>query len=119
MVDTRDIAAVAVACLTERGKESRTLVLTGGDAITHAQAAATLSAVLGKTINYVDVPAEQLVGALTSIGVPQWLANDLAMLGEDIVGGQFSHTTDVVEVVAKKAPFTFEQFVRDHAEVFS
>ena len=57
MVDVKDIAAVAVAALTEPGHEGKTYVITGGEAVTYAQVADKLSAVAGKKVNYVDVPS--------------------------------------------------------------
>ena len=61
MVDARDIAAVAVAALTEPGHEGQTYVITGGEAVNYAQVAEKLSAVSGKKVNYVDVPSAGLV----------------------------------------------------------
>ena len=119
MVDTRDIAAVASACLTESGHDGRTYVISGGEAIAHAEIAEKLSAIRGKKINYVDLSSEQLMKGLTGLGYPEWLASDLTMLGEDIAEGHFAHITDVVAKVAKKKPITFEQFARDNAQAFS
>ncbi|MBI3812467.1 MAG: SDR family oxidoreductase [Nitrospirae bacterium] len=119
MVDTRDIAAVARACLTEDGHEGRIYIITGGEPIAHAEVAEKLSRVLGRKIKYMDLSSEQLVEGLTSMGYPEWLANDLARLGENIATGQFASKTDVVEKIAKKNPFTFDQFVKDNASTFS
>ena len=119
MVDTRDVASVAVACLMERGQhDGHTYVITGVEAITHGQAAQTLATVLGKNVEYVNLPSEHLVKAITGAGTPEWLARDLAMLGESIAAGQFAGTTDVVEKVAKRRPITFEQFVKDNIAAF-
>jgi NAD(P)H dehydrogenase (quinone) len=120
MVDARDIAAVVVACmLGGADHEGRTYVITGSEAITHADVAHTLSTVLGKAIRYVDLPAQQFVKAVTDAGTPEWLARDLGMLGENIAAGQFARITDVVEKISKRRPSSFEQFVKDNAEAFS
>jgi uncharacterized protein YbjT (DUF2867 family) len=119
MVDARDIAAVAVAALAEGGNHrGQTYVITGRAAITHAEAAQTLSSVLGKTIGYVNLPSQQLVKAIASAGTPEWLARDLALLGEEIAAGHFARITDVVEKITKRPPISFEQFVQDNAEAF-
>src|SRR5262249_44771064 len=114
-----DIAAVSVACLAEDGHEGRTYVLTGAKAITHAEAAEKLSALLMRRIAYVDIPPPHLVQGLKSAGYPEWLASDLAKLGEQIAAGDFEHTTDVVRAVAKKNPITFDEFIRDNASSFA
>lgn len=118
MVDARDIAAVAVESLTEAGHEGQTYLITGGEAITSAQAAEKLSAILGRKVTYVDIPSEGIVRSMTGMGMPDWLAGDLAKLGEVFAAGHGATTTDVVEKVAKKAPVQFDQFARDYAQVF-
>jgi hypothetical protein len=55
---------------------------------------------------------------MTSMGMPEWLASDLAKLGEGFAAGRGSATTDVVEKVAKKKPFKFDQFAKDYAPAF-
>lgn len=119
MVDTRDVAAVAAACLCEQGHEGRTYVVTGGSPITNAEAAAAIARVAGRPVQYVDVPSEQLIAGMTAAGVPRWLASDLALLGEEIAGGAFASTTDVVERVAGRRPITFEQFAEEHRQRFA
>lgn len=118
IVDARDIAAVATACLTENGHNNQTYIITGGEAITNADAAKIVSDIIGKNVNYVDMPSEQLKGSLTNMGYPEWLANDLVMLGENISAGEFSKTTDTVERIAHKNPISFSEFIRDNANVF-
>lgn len=118
MVDARDIAAVAVAALTEPGHEGKVYVITGGEAVDYAQVAEKLSAVTGKKVNYVDVPSAGLVQSMTAMGVPNWLAGDLAKLGEVFAAGHGAATTDVVEKVAKKKPNTVDQFLKDYAPAF-
>lgn len=118
MVDARDIAAVAVECLTEAGHEGKTYLITGGEALTESQAAEKLSAVIGKKVNYMDVPTEAIVKSMTGMGMPDWLAGDLSKLGEVFAAGHGAATTDVVEKVTKKAPIKFDQFARDYAQAF-
>jgi len=118
MVDTRDIAAVALACLTENGHNGQTYIITGGETITNAEAAEKLSTVLGKKINYVDIPSEHLIKGMTSVGTPEWLARDLSMLGDEFASGKFANTTDVIERVTNKKPITFDQFAKDYAKAF-
>ena len=57
-VDVRDIAAVAVAALSEPGHGGQTYTITGPAAITHTDIALALSAATGREVEFVDVPAE-------------------------------------------------------------
>lgn len=117
-IDARDIAAVAVAALTEPSHDGQTYVLTGSEALNYSQIASKVSQVAGKTVNYVDVPSDAVVKGMTGAGFPEWLAKDLAKLGEAVAAGYTGQTTDVVEKVAKKKPITMDQFLKDHAGVF-
>src|SRR5262245_43604807 len=63
-VDVRDIAAVAVAALTETGHDGTTYTITGPAAITHAEIAEAISAATGRRIEFVDVAPDAFRGAL-------------------------------------------------------
>ena len=56
MVDTRDVAAVAVALLTEPGQQEGIYDVTGPEALSYEDIAGKLSSRLGRKINFVDVP---------------------------------------------------------------
>lgn len=117
-IDARDIASVAVAALTESGHDGQTYVITGGESLSYAEAASKLSKVTGKTVNYVDVPKEAVIKGMTQAGFPEWLAQDLAKMGDVVASGHAGRTTDVVEKVAKKKPYTLDQFFSDNAAAF-
>jgi uncharacterized protein YbjT (DUF2867 family) len=118
MVDTRDIAAVALAALTQSGHEGKTYLITGGEAVSYSQLGEKLSTLTGKSVKYVDIPTSAASKAMTGFGMPEWLANDLAKLGEVFAAGHGSATTDVVEKVAKKKPVTVDEFLKEHVEAF-
>jgi uncharacterized protein YbjT (DUF2867 family) len=117
-IDARDIAAVAVAALTESGHDGQTYVLTGGEPLSYGEAAAKLSHATGKTVKYVDVPTDAAVKGMMGAGMPEWLSKDLAKYGEAVAAGYTGHTTDVVEKVAHKKPITLDQFFKDNVEAF-
>ena len=52
------------------------------------------------------------------MGMPDWLASDMAKFGEIFAAGHGAATTDVVENVAKKKPVTVDQFLKDNAPAF-
>lgn len=118
-VDVRDVAAVAVAALTEDGHEGKTYVITGPEAISYAQAAEKLSAATGRAISFVQVPDEAVRAAMIEAGLPGWYADDLVALNGVINAGWAEGVTDVVATVAKKEPISFDQFARDHAAAFA
>lgn len=118
MIDARDIAAVALAALTKPGHEGKTYGITGGEAFSYYQLADKISALTGKKVSYVDVPSSEVVKAMTGFGAPEWLAKDLATLGEAFAAGYGAATTDVVEKATGKKPITIDQFLKDHVEAF-
>jgi uncharacterized protein YbjT (DUF2867 family) len=117
-IDVRDIAAVGVAALTEEGHDGKTYLVTGGEALSYAELSSKLSSIVGKEVKYVDIPTDAAIQGMKGVGMPEWLAKDLAKLGEVFAAGHGAHTTDVVETVAKKKPFTVDQFLHDHAAAF-
>jgi uncharacterized protein YbjT (DUF2867 family) len=117
-IDTRDIAAVAVAALTETGHDGQTYILTGGEPLSYGEVAAKLSRATGKTVNYVDIPSDAAVKGMMGAGMPEWLSKDLAKLGEAVAAGYTGHTTDVVEKVVHRKPITLDQFFKDNVEAF-
>jgi uncharacterized protein YbjT (DUF2867 family) len=119
LVDVRDIAAVAVAALTEAGHEGKTYELTGPEALSYADVAATLSKVLGKPVRYVDVPPEAAKQSMLAAGMPEWNAAAVAELYGVFASGRCAGTTDTVERVTGRPAATFEQFARDHAAAFA
>jgi uncharacterized protein YbjT (DUF2867 family) len=116
-VDARDIAAVAVRVLTESGHEGRTHVITGPEALTHGEVAATLSAALGRSVTYVNVSPAQFADSMLSYGAPEWMADGLNELYGAYRAGAAAEVTDTVARVGKKAPISFDQFAREFASV--
>lgn len=117
-VDTRDIASVAVAALTTSGHEGQAYTVTGSEALSHPQAAFILSQVLGRTINYVDVPEDTVRQGMQGAGMPEPTVNALLELYASYKASQAATVSPVVEQVTGKQPISFEQFVKDYAEVW-
>ena len=117
-VDTRDIASVAVAALITSGHEGQSYTITGAQALSHAESAAILSQVLGRTINYVDVPEDVVRQGMQGAGMPEPTVNALLELYASYKAGQAATVSPVVEQVTGKQPISFEQFAKDYAEVW-
>ncbi len=117
-IDTRDIADVAVAVLTSEGHEGQTYILTGPEALTMAEVAARLSAVLGRTIEYVNLPPDELTARMLTMGVPDWRADVWVKLGGMIGLGIASAVTPAVKDVLGREPRTIDQFAKDFAAAF-
>ncbi len=118
MVDVRDVAAVAVATLTEDGHAGKTYDVTGPEALSFAQVAEKLSAALGKKVAHVEVTPAVAKQGMMAAGLPEMLADGVLELYADWNGGGAAHVTGVVAAVGKVQPHTFGQFVREFAPAF-
>ena len=119
LVDSRDVAAVAAAVLTERTHTGDILVITGPEPVTFDEAAEALSAATGRPIRYVDVPPDAARKGMLEAGIPDWLVGDLLVLYRLQRDGHAAEITPTVREVARVEPHAFAQFARDHAPVFA
>lgn len=118
-VDVRDNAAAAAAALTEPGHEGRTYDLTGPEALTHADMAASLSKATGRSISFVDVSPEAMRAALLGAGVPVWQADGLVEDYAHYRRGEASAVSSGVRDATGAPPRAFSAFARDYASAFS
>jgi uncharacterized protein YbjT (DUF2867 family) len=118
VVDTRDVAAVAVCALTQDGHDRKIYDLTGPEALSFDEIADHLSRATGKRISYVHVPPDYARKLLVGIGLPRWLVDDMLILSASYREGYGADVSSAVEEVTKQAPRTFGQFARDYAQAF-
>lgn len=117
-VDARDIASVAAIVLTTEGHQGKAYEITGPQALSYKDVAQEFSSVLGKDVQYVDVPMEAARASMIGSGMSPWLADRLIGLFEFYRGALAATVSQVVREVTGQEPITFNQFVRDHVEEF-
>jgi uncharacterized protein YbjT (DUF2867 family) len=98
-VDPADIAAVAAAALTVPGHEKMIHRLTGPAALTTAEAAATLSDVLGRPVEHVDVTEEQYRQGATAAGTPAPMVDMLSEYYAAVREGRMAVVTNDIEQI--------------------
>ncbi len=118
VVDVRDIAAVAVAALTQTRHEGKTYDLTGPEALTHAGMAEQLSQALNRPITFVDLPEKAFRDALRGFHMPDWQADGLIEDYAHYRRGEAAGITSAVKEVTGEAPRSFREFARDHQAAF-
>jgi len=118
LVDTRDVAAVAVRALTEDGHESKIYDLTGPEALSFDAVADAISEAIGRKVSYVHVPPEYSKKQMLGGGVPRWLADDMLLLFASFREGYGAAVSGAVQSVTGRRPRSFQQFARDHAHAF-
>jgi uncharacterized protein YbjT (DUF2867 family) len=118
VVDVRDVAAVAVAALTQTRHEGKTYDITGPEALTHAEMAAQLSQVLDRPVKFVDVPEQPFREALRSLLMPDWQADGLIEDYAHYRRGEASGISSAVEEATGQRPHSFREFARDNKAAF-
>ncbi len=117
-IDARDVAAVAVACLTQRDCRNETHVLTGPQAITFSDCANTLSMALGRPIRYQPISADDARAWLQNREMPEWQIDSFLKGAAFYLQGHGAMVTNEVETLLNRPPISFARFARDYAPIF-
>ena len=120
MIDAADVAAVAARVLTTEGHEGKAYVLTGPEALSYADLAATYSRVLGRPVRWEEVTFEQARDSMREAGMPE----DLAVGFPEVMqgyrqGGVTRRVSPAVEELTGRPPRAFEEFLREHGDAYS
>lgn len=117
-IDTRDIADVAAICLTEKGHLDNSYTLTGNEAISYYEAASIMSEVLGRKITYTNPGIFEFRRMIIKRGTPKDFANVMTMLYIMTKLGTAKTITNTTEMLLKRPPISFKQYVEDHKKDF-
>ncbi len=118
-VDVRDIAEVNVAVLLNPEKyKNQTLTITGSENLSYTEAVTQMNEVLGKETQYVAVPDEAAVSAMTDLQFPPFIIDLMISLNHTIVEGYAEEVTDTVKNITGHDPVSFKQFVTDNKQVW-
>jgi uncharacterized protein YbjT (DUF2867 family) len=113
-IDVHDLADVAVA-IADGPFDGRVLTLTGPEALTGEQMAATLTAVLGRPVRFISPPLPQFRAALTERGLPAWQIEAFVEVQDAVLAGRAPHlavVTNEVAAVTGRPPRSFAAFAQ-------
>ena len=113
-VDTRDVANVVVAALTEQGHENKTHDLTGSELMDSAEQVAILSDVLGKPVAFEEITVEDVMAQVRETGAPEERIAFAAAVARALVAGEWELVTETVKNVTGREPGTFRDWCVDH-----
>jgi len=114
-VDVGDIVEVAFRALTDLEPHNRAHVITGPQALSYADAAATIAEAAQRPVRHLSIRTEQLQERLTAFGMPAPYAALLAGLDEGIKNGSEDRVTPTVEDVTGRRPKSFAELARGNA----
>ena len=115
-----DIARVAVGILTDpEAYRGKTYVPTGPASLSMTEQASVFSRVLGRPVEYVDIPVEAWRQILSQVDVmTPWLIEHLSRVAESHQRGEFDTVTDVVETIGGVPPQSLEAFIHHNNAEF-
>jgi uncharacterized protein YbjT (DUF2867 family) len=118
MTDTRDVAAVIAHVLTHKGHAGKVYEITGPEVMSFADVAAAFARALGKPVTYVDQDPAEYKAYLGKFLTSTWHLDAVCDIFKEIREGYVTGTTNTFQELTGRAPTSFEQFVRDHRQVF-
>ena len=119
IVDVRDIAAVAVAALTDpTAYAGRRITVTGPEPRTPRDRVAALAEILGRELTAVDVPIDAAKAQLRGYGLDDWTVDGLGELFAFYAEGLATGVAPDAEAILGRPPRSWEEFAADHAAAF-
>lgn len=118
IIDVGDVAAVAMKVLSEDGHAGQVYTLTGPEALSNSQVAEKMSEILGREIQFVNLPPDDLKTALMSAGVSEWNAEALVDLQRLYREGKASTVTGDVKRILGREPRGLTQFLTENRGAF-
>jgi uncharacterized protein YbjT (DUF2867 family) len=118
VIDPEDIARVAVAALTGDDHAGKGYLLTGPQALTAREQAATIAEVTGRRIDFQDVTPHEFAQAAIQRGTPPEQAQLMERLNEVFRARRWVNITDDVQNITGTAPATFRDWCERHAGAF-
>jgi uncharacterized protein YbjT (DUF2867 family) len=95
-VSRDDLAAVLAAVLTQGGHENATYDVTGPEALSLAETADRLSALVGPPLSYQPETREQALAWRRGLGAPEWEVDAWVSSYEAIAAGELASVSDTV-----------------------
>ncbi len=117
-VDPRDVAKVAAVALTQPGHSRQAYELTGSELFTIGEMVQVISGVLGKPIQYVDIPPIAAKLFMLKSGMDKTLVKSLMEMLASLRRNEGAIVTDTIQRVTGHPPRTFEEWCREHIKAF-
>jgi len=114
-----DVGRVIVGVLLDPGSHrGKTYLLTGPRSFSMAEMAEVFSRVLGKPVQYVDIPVERWREILAR-KMPTYFLDHITRIAEAYQRGELDGVSDVVQQVGGSPPKSLEAFIAEHRKEFA
>jgi uncharacterized protein YbjT (DUF2867 family) len=118
-VSREDVARVVAACLTSPASGNQVLEVTGPEALSLDAVAARLSALVGRTLRYVDESIEEGRRWRAASGAPDWEVETWMGSYLATAAGELAATSDTVERLTGRAPESLEGYFGARPELLN
>jgi NAD(P)H dehydrogenase (quinone) len=108
-----DIADAAAAVLAGEGHVGATYDLTGPEAFTLAEAAATITRLTGRKVSYHDETVEEAYASRAGYGAPDWQVEAWVTTYTAIAAGELEGVSDDIAQLTGHEPGTLADVLRD------
>lgn len=106
-----DVAAVAARVLTDSTWDDHALDVTGPEALTLEEVAATLTVASGRQIDYLEETEEEAYASRAHYGAPPFEVTGWVTTYQAIANGEVATVSDTVRRVTGRSPQTFADFL--------
>ncbi|MBT4703254.1 MAG: NmrA family NAD(P)-binding protein [Rhodospirillaceae bacterium] len=117
MVHPADVGECAAEILMDKSYQGAAYYLAGA-AITMEDVVNTMSDILGREIEYVQVPPEAAKKAMEDKGMPDWLIAHMGGMMGFVAKGGMAHESDWVEKLTGHAPRTLREWLEANKGAF-
>ena len=118
LIHPGDIAEVVTRVLVDREHRGQVLPITGPAALTYAEMAATVGAVIRRPVGFSALSDEEARRRFAGREEPDAMVEALVSIWRAIREGRLARVTDVVAQVLGRPPLSFETWVRQNAATF-
>jgi uncharacterized protein YbjT (DUF2867 family) len=112
-IDAEDIAAVAVAALTEKGHDGEIYPISGPRLMTFGDCVQEIAEGSGREIRQVRASPQEYVAHLSRRGYPEGFADFMNRIFDAIRAGECAYLSDGVQRVLGREPRDFAQYVAE------
>ncbi len=118
-VDSQDVGEAAAVVLQTNAHNGATYTLCGERLMSFAEIAETLSEVCGRTIRYVDQPAEEFRAFLANVLHNEWHLNAICELFAEIKAGALARSSDDLCQLLGRPPTSLGEFASRYRPAFA
>jgi len=111
-VDADDIAAVAVAALTEDGHNGKIYEVTGPRLLSFKQAVEEIAHATGREIQYQEVSMQEYAGEMEQYGLPPEIISLVRYLFTEVMDGRNEYIAHGVEQALGRKPIDFAAYAK-------